>query len=496
MVINILKIAFIPLITVGETLYSWSARFHRLSGNFYARTTSSQLFGNDRAGLRHDFPSHLNCLESNTNGAIGHSWSLAVERTLLRYFSAFRESVLVESIQAKMCEGSVEKVKSLLGLLPSRVGGFFPLKACSSCIKDDYGKYAFSRWHIEHQWPSTWICRRHRQILWAVRRECQSKDLRKWLLPEDVSDAEKFRIEVSRSMRAKLLKLAEFGAYVNQKDVGYFEELLLRYTYLRQAKGLGWLNTDGSLKLSVIRQRFQKHFARFEVIPGFESIKDIGAAHGGMLGLLMRQYKQRRHPLKHILLCSFLFDSPDQFDAIYSSVREDFELGGIVSLRKSIGWGEGELLRCLVEDLGMSVSGAASQMGISVNVAIKVARQYQIKYKPRPHVTHTELGDEIRKMISNGLSREEILVRSGIKRSMLRAIMAMNSELRDEWRKMDFERRRDTYRANFLCQIGQNSGYTLKKLRMIPGNGVSWLYRKDREWFQNQLLLSGFSRKE
>jgi hypothetical protein len=85
-------------------------------------------------------------------------------------------------------------------------------------------------------------------------------------------------------------------------------------------------------------------------------------------------------------------------------------------------------------------------------------------------------------MISQGLSRVEILQESGIKKSLLKDLMARNPALRDAWRIKDFERRRDEYRVNFLKLIKNLRGIPIKTIRKLPGNGVSWLYRNDRDW--------------
>jgi hypothetical protein len=120
-----------------------------------------------------------------------------------------------------------------------------------------------------------------------------------------------------------------------------------------------------------------------------------------------------------------------------------------------------------------------------LSVVIRVAKQDGIVYKKKPHIVNTELGDAILKMISEGLSREEIFQKSGVKKTLLKDLMARVPKLRDEWKRLDFERRRDVYQAKFLALVQQYRGVPVKRLRLVPGNGVSWLYRCDREWLVN-----------
>lgn len=144
-------------------------------------------------------------------------------------------------------------------------------------------------------------------------------------------------------------------------------------------------------------------------------------------------------------------------------------------------------LKRLAEVELMSLSGAARAIGIPLSVAIRVAKQEGIAYQRRARVLNTVLGDEVMVMIAEGLSRDEILQRSGIKKTLLKDLLARDPALRDAWRKKDFDRRRDGYRANFIALSDQYSGVPVKSLRLIPGNGVSWLYRNDRVWLTENL---------
>lgn len=480
--------AFLPLITEGETLFSWAARYHRLSGNSLAKQSSLQLFGDRRAGLRHDFPSHLHQLVEITRGLIGDAETLAYERTLFGFFAPFQDAQGASNVLTQMRGNSVEKVKSALGLLPSRLGAFFPLKSCQDCVRDDLKKYSVSRWHLEHQWPSVWICRNHRRMLHALKREFQPRDLRRWLLPEDLKADDWAGLAISsRAMKKKLFWIAELSAHMAHLRDQYFDHQLLRYAYLLRAKDRGWLFTDGSVKLAQVRQIFLKYHGGLDELPGFEIIRSVHAEHGGMLGLLMRQYDWRRHPVKHLLLIAFLFESVAEFDATYERVRQTHAHGGADALEEMIGEEWKFELKRLVEFERRSLSGAALTIGIPLCVAIRVAKQEGIEYQKRPHVLDARLKEKIRKMIIEGLRREEILRESGIKKTLLREFMSRDPSLRDAWRMKDFERRRNNYRTNFLELIDRYRGIPVKRLRKVSGNGVSWLHRNDREWLTENL---------
>lgn len=480
--------SFLPILTEGETLFSWAARYHRLSGNALARQSSIQLFGERRAGLRHDFPSHLDRFVAITQGQVGDAETLAYERTIFGFFAPFQDRDGANKVEAQMRGGSVEKVKSALGLLPSRLGGFFPLKACADCIREDLINYSVSRWHLEHQWPSVWICRKHRRMLQALRREFQSRDLRQWLLPEDVAIDAWSRFTIgSPVLKAKLLWIAELSSHTATLRGKHFDQQLLRYTYLLCGKERGWLFTDGSLNLVLVRQLFLDYYLGLENLPGFEIVQSVHAEHGGMLGLLMRQYDSRRHPMKHLLLIAFLFDSTNAFDRTYERIRQTHFNGGTDALEDLVGEIWKSELRRLIEIENQSLSNAAAAIGISLKVATRVAKQEKIAYQQRSRVINTVRGNEILAMIAEGFTRDEIFQKSGIKKTLLKDIMARDTALRNAWRRMDFERRKENYRSNFIALTVQLRGVPVKRLRLLPGNGVSWLYRNDREWLVSNL---------
>ncbi len=479
---------FLPLIVEGETLYSWVAQYHRLSGNAYASQSSDQLFGDRRAGLRHDLPVHLEHLAAVTREMIGDAETLAYDRTLFGYFAPFQDTEATAKILDLMRNDGAAMIKSALGLAASRLGGFFPLKACEDCIREDLEKYFVSKWYLEHQWPSVWVCRKHDKLLWALKRELQPRELRQWLMPDDISGDRVIMPDILPSSMPTLKRLVEFSSYLAQLRCKHFDNQLLRYTYLLGAKEQGWLYTDGSVKLHDIREAFVGHYEGVRQIPGFSIIEGTKATHGGMIGLLMRQFGRHRHPVKHILLMATLFDNPVVFDSTYERIARVYNDGGIEALRDLVGESRRDEVLRLLKAGRKSMTVVSAETGIPLVSVVRIAKREGITYKQRSRVFNTGLWSEIRGMLELGCAREEIIEKTGIKRSLLKDLMARDPELREAWRKKDFERRRKTYRESFLELKGQRQGYTLKQLRAIPGNGVSWLDRNDREWLVRNAL--------
>ena len=157
--------AFLPSWLPGETLYSLCSRYHHLSGNRLAADTCLQLFTAQDAGFLHDFPSHLESFVARTQGVLGSVDVLARRHTLLGFYTPFRRERDVTEAISVMASDSVQDLKFRLGLPSSRVGADHPLKGCPACIESDRRTEGVSYWHLEHQWPSVWVCREHDQLL-------------------------------------------------------------------------------------------------------------------------------------------------------------------------------------------------------------------------------------------------------------------------------------------------------------------------------------------
>lgn len=481
--------AFLPNFLGGETLFSWGARYHRLSGNSQANHSSLQLFGNPRAGLKHDFPSHLDQFHAITQGLLGEPMTLAVERTLLGFYVPFLDSDALRIAMGQMRGPSVARLKSRLGLLASRVGAAHPLKACHKCIQEDVRKYGISRWSLEHQWPTVWVCRKHRRPLAHLRRSAQPKELCQWLLPEDIAESD-WLVPGAPGFKPTdvLFHIADVSAGITQRADRRLDSQLLRYTYLLGAKRQGWLFPDGSLRLKELAKAFHKYRAPLQNIPGIAMITADGT-YEGFLGLLMRQYPGRRHPVRHAVLIAFLFPSTDDFDGVYEEVRHFAEHSGAEQLHQLLVGEQHTELRRLVEDEHRSVSQAAQALGMSVGLAVRWSMRDGINYQKRPRVLTDDLEKRLLLLIHSGWEVADISRDTEIKSSYIRNYLAQNLALRKLWHERRLEKIRDSKRQELARLLEVHRGVPLKAIRRIPGNGFSWLVRNDQDWLIKNMPL-------
>jgi len=470
----------LPSLVDGETLYSWCARYHRLSGNVNASYSCVQLFGTSRLLLKHDFPKNLSEFSKRTGNCLGTSETLALERTLLGYYANFISPPRYQQALAAVCNQRAAEPKHLLGLMASRVGASHPLKACPECIQHDLGELGFSRWILEHQWPSVWVCRHHGILLRRLKSSAQRRGLRDWTLPEDHScnDWESLP-HLNGASITKLVRIAAISASIAQMSV-IFDDDRLRIVYRQGARDRGWVSFDGSLRTLLIRQHLKVEFGDLENVPGFGFLADtdLDPSGTGVVGLLTRRFPGLHHPLKHAVLIAFLFDSGEHFfDAYRSAMSAEIsnELDAMVG-----DWREG--LRQLVEFDKWSVTRAAKAMRIPLCQACRWLDSVGVPFEHRPRVLNDQMKVQLRSLLEAGNDYGQIAEITGLKKSLVRAFAGSEPSLRNSWRAQRFERLRASHRARAMELFNSQDGVSIKALKSIEGNGLAWLERHDREW--------------
>lgn len=468
----------LPSFVGGETLFSWCALYHRLSGNGIAADSYFQLFGTRIPGLRHDFPKRLEDFCRRTRHVLGTPEALALERTMLGYYAPFASLKSYRRALESVARGNQSNPKHILGLMASRVGASHPLKACPECLRRDLKVLGHSRWILEHQWPSVWICRRHGAPLRYLSKEFQPRDQREWTLPEDHEEGEwAAPSAMSASSFERLAQIASVSVSIAGIPL-LFEDNRLRLAYRIGAKRRGWVAFDGTLRLAAMTRHFQESFGSLTIMPGFGFLAEADPNGGGVLGLLTRQLSGLHHPAKHAVLIAFLFASMAEFVDAYRTAGNADGSDGVAVL---VGEWHSELCR-LVESEHWSVSRAATHLGLHISQSCRWLDSVGTAYERRPRVIDDEKRERIAALLRAGNDYQLVAEEVGVKKGLVRAFTAANPDLRDDWRESRFERLRDEHRDRAVGLFAENQGVSLKVLKSVPGNGLTWLQRHDREW--------------
>jgi len=314
-------LSFLPVFLPDETLYSLCARFHSMSGNRLASTTSRQLFGVRDAAMLHDFPAHLSTFEARTRGLLGNVAYLSHNRTLLKFYAPYQPVKRINAGIEALAGAGIDRLKFRLGLPSSRIGAAHPLKACVKCIREEIDTYGGAYWHMLHQHPAVWICPEHNELLMRSTGKSRTLNKLQWVLPHTVGDDEwKYLPSQLNNQSLLLTRLTEFAAGILSSAKLELEPHSLRQSYLRGAKAAGWLTRSGNVRFKSVRQEFLRQAAELEAIPEFGFIESVNGSSGGFLAKLLRNPRSHLHPAKHFLLKALLFEDWPSFWNCYNEM--------------------------------------------------------------------------------------------------------------------------------------------------------------------------------
>lgn len=477
---------FLPKFSAEETLFSWCARFHRLTCNVDPRTTSRQLFGHPHAGLRHDLPRNLEYFSRVTQGKLGTAEQLLYQRTHFGLFAPFLSPQKQQALVKGVLTDKHGVVRQGLGLAKQGNDLTTDLKMCDLCMEEDCLVVPTGWWRLAHQWLPVRVCLEHQRPLRSLAAEMTRYGLRAWVLPGDVSRTSSAEIAVSKSQTQLLTRIAHWTNFLIQRPELNLQGDLLRHVYMLKSLQHGWIAFDGTLRFSDLCRAFLKMNSTLIDLPGLGFLKDANKINGGFLGLLLRQYGGLRHPIKHIYLMAFLFDNEEEFLAMYQTASGLAAREGKATLPQRLTR-QREHLKNLLINCGKSVNSASNEVGVTATTAIRFLKRSNIPYELRPRVLTSDLKQHLEEMIFRGDQRDDIAKKLSIRKSYIKNYLTQNKGLRDAWIVANRQRISMQYRAHFLRVLSDNPGVPIKRIRQIPKNGFEWLYRNDREWLEVNL---------
>ena len=222
-----------------------------------------------------------------------------------------------------------------------------------------------------------------------------------------------------------------------------------------------------------------------EALQRWQFLGNVATVNGGILGALLRAYPGRKHPLKHVLLMAFLFESPQEFFELYERCKTIADVEGRRGLERQLTDKQVRLIE-MVKVEGKSVNASCRELEIPTTQGLKVLMKEGVLYQQRPRVA-PEIKIALEELLKAGASREEIVKKLGVRMSWIKDYLAGLPELRVEWEKALMAERVVRYREHFLKVLDENPGVPIKRIRHISGNGFEWLYRNDREWLVEHL---------
>jgi len=482
-----------------ETLFSLCSRLHSISANGAAATTCLQVFGHARSGIAHDLPSRIDDFVSRTDGALGDSRAIIRQRTLLAFYLPFLEPSAAEHAIAAMRGTTIASLKMALGLPATRLRANHPLKACPSCMSNDRRTFSVAYWHLAHQYPGVWVCPAHGDALLRATVKSTGVGRFQWHLPNEEALEVCVGSQVSRDARlASLLRsLADAAHEVAHRPEGVpFDRAGFTSICIAELQQRGLITPSGRWHPERIGHDLSGFLGQFAAVPELASLALEPSAAVNMLRRLLSAKHAARHPLKYIVVSTWLFGNWLQhLDRHHASPTSMTMLtrppprqeGRQAARNRPPAELKARLLDLLTFD-HLAPSTAARRLGIDPQTAIVWAAQQGIRTAVRPK----KIDNPTRKRLIQGLERgrpKEVLAeRSGISVGSVTRILRTEPGLQKKWTGARAREAGDAARRQWLKAMSHASDAGINAVRARASAAYAWLYRNDRAWLDAQKL--------
>lgn len=477
----------LPSLMEDESLPSWIMRYHQLSGNADLKQTSQALFSNRSAGLRHDIPSCIRDFVINTHAMLGSEAALLQKHTVFNFYQKFIPEDVERIASSNFFDGSNAKARGLLGLNKYPNHLINTLKFCDECRSEQLNKHAFNYWITDHQYPTSFVCEKHHTPLNIINIECwrghiyENFSVARFQNPSVLN-----QLKLDHANLNGIVEISRWGSYFLNAQYR-FTDRILRWCYLYAARDKNLLAFGGTAKCIAIRDSIVSKYGN-DIINalGKSFLGDLYDNNCGFVAYLLRSASSRRHPLKHVLLASVLFDNTDSFDEIFKEVTSDLETGGEVYCNKRLKINQSRLIE-MVTVRNIPINQVFKELGTNHRCASSFLDKQNLARKKILRVAGTDKEPILISLISQGIARSEICEKTGVSKRYIKDYLANKQELKDVWKLKNRELEIERHRKLFENTVKLNPNASVKQLKGIKLNSIQWLKKHDRDWLEAQL---------
>ena len=428
-------------------------------------------------------PSHLGAFEERTRQRHGDAEHLCRRHTLLSYYIPFRPGTLIQESITAMTGNSVRDLKFRLGLPASRVGASHPLKACPLCMTDDVAATGIAYWHLDHQFPSVWVCPKHGGKLMQCTSRTKTANRLQWVLPDMVEeDSWRHFADLQGSGFQFLQKLAQISCDAVRSTDQNMDPDVLRACSLRAAHERGWLKDSGRADLMAIREAFLERVSGIASVSDWSSCGGAAAQDGGFLGGMLRSDRAHKHPVKYLVLIALMFDDWDELAKAANECEPESDHHPLTQSDR-----RRPLLARRSATRVIPSARRRGQLALPISRAMYWARKDELPFERRPRMIDENLVRKIADGLTRGLSCEEIAHQTETTIDAVRRHRDTHADVRAVWNAARSLLQREAFRHDFIEVMRANPNAHQTQLRKARGSHFDWLRKHDVEWLAIQL---------
>lgn len=477
-----------PEFAGDETLFSWLSGCARKFGYTNAKAVSMLYFGHRTAGLKHDFPHHLAEFANRTESRLGNPTSIVDRRTLLPFYLRTRHPGFRNEAVTDLEGSGNPHFKFRIGIVTSAFRGHHPLKSCRHCNEEAIATFGRPIWKRAHQWPGVWRCLVHDAPLAPAIEKTNQIERFSLALPdcvtnspewEDVRSSNELHGRAIRHIAGISTKWAEDRRFLNYSLADVLSALRCAMD------DRGFLTSSGRIRQKVACKELVEWSSVLRGIPELRPFpSDLGAAQNLLLATVSGK-PRNTHPLRLLLMVSWLFDSWDEF---LDSIQHEKRPSTICETNHEEASSEiSGVQQSLVELVlaGKTVSGAARELGVDVSSAQAIAAEHGLTVSRRPKKLRGDLLTKINEALMSGKSVSEVSKSSGLSVCRLNRHLRGHPKLRDFQRNAMREIECNRRRADWE-DVLQNAGHLgIQQCRKLSPATYAWLRRNDLAWLND-----------
>lgn len=403
---------------------------------------------------------------------------LLQQHSLFPYYSMFANKRARQRALSTLLRGDSSGAFKALGLLANRLADESHLKYCPMCANNQKFVYGETYWLRAHQLPLVSVCAEHKCKLIQVPRR------RKHLLFPEHSKSIDFKID------AVAMKIADISS--NLLNSSNFDNGKLLKGYAARLFGRR-LATTKSINLSKWFTEMSDYFVSLKVKD--ERVAQLLSEQSdhGFPANVFYYDNASHHPIKHVLIITFLFEHFGDFVVNYSNASTIVDNQNRPELPKQSDIDKAKhnkVKQYLNQNL--SLRQIVKRANASAATVRNIAKRQGVQLvSVKPKVDHTtERSITIKLMV--GLPTEQISLQLGVSISDVEQVLSGQPEIKFLRRRIRHYSKRYESRENVLKIIAGLKDYRVKELKDKCYRDYMWLYKNDKLWLLETLEKHNF----
>lgn len=303
-------LGYFPTPVPRELAYGNFSRFSEHTGKHPPKNISRMLFGVELTKLTVDYPTGLGHLEKVL--PVGHSMTarqiIEEGHSFFNVHRAFLPKKRMNEIREGMLVSRKPGVDIQSGQISAGIHAKPFLCFCTVCAIGDREKFGFAVWHTEHQLPGVYLCPHDGNPLCET--HIQASDLGNFYSLEKLLKKSSYEPILITENSTTLLQIARNMDWLLMDKTLEYNPTELRQRYLTALYKRDLATAWGSVKIKELVEEFSRFYDH-------DFLSQIGCEligkHKRNWLAKIAQKNQLQHPLRHVLVMTFLGISAEKF---------------------------------------------------------------------------------------------------------------------------------------------------------------------------------------